>query len=210
MVEAFNSVLEALEEALEVERRFAREAAHALRTPLTILLGQLERGRTGEARAQAEQLGRLVESLLLLARAEVTALTRVPLELDLLVFTEVESLRPAFTAKGLRLSLELPEGSVLVLGSEEALRGVVVALLENALQHTARGGWVEAGVREGAFWVTNSPSHPQPGSGLGLRLASALLHAQGGRLELEHQRQVFSVRAILPPPTNPSGRKPSL
>jgi signal transduction histidine kinase len=210
MVEAFNSVLEVLEEALEAERRFAREAAHALRTPLTILLGQLERGRTDEARAQAERLGRLVESLLLMARAEVTALTRVPLELDLLVFTEVESLRPAFSAKGLRLSLELPEGSVLVLGSEEALRGVVVALLENALQHTARGGRVEAGVRGEAFWVTNAPSHPQPGSGLGLRLATALLRAQGGRLEVEHQGQVFSVRAILPPFTNPSGTKPSL
>ncbi|MCX7740256.1 MAG: HAMP domain-containing sensor histidine kinase [Meiothermus sp.] len=193
MVEAFNQVLAALEEALAAERRFANEAAHALRTPLTLLLGHLERGRLTEAKAQAEGLRELVERLLLLARAEADALQLEPVELDTLVFTQAESLRPAFHARGVRLSLQLPEEPVWVLAHEPALRAIVVSLLENALQHTAKGGWVQVQVGGGGLEVTNAPSHPRPGSGLGLRLAEALAKAQGARLGWSSEERRFLV-----------------
>lgn len=185
LVEAFNRALEALEEALEAERRFAREAAHALRTPFTVLLGELARGRVEAARAQAERLRELVDRLLLLARAEADALERSLVDLDALVFAEAEGLRPAFRERGLALELELPEEPVRALGHEAALRAVVVSLLENALQHTARGGWVRVRVGEEGLVVESAPSRPSPGSGLGLRLAQTLAQAQGAVLALE-------------------------
>ncbi len=193
VVQAFNRVLEVLEQALASERRFAQEAAHALRTPLTVLLGHLERGRLEEARAQAERLRELVEQLLLLARAEVDALARAPVELDTLVFTEAEALRPAFQARGLRLLVDLPEGPTRVLANPQALRAIVVALLENALRHTAKGGTVRVGVRGSHLWVHNAPSHPEPGTGLGLRLAKALARAQGGSLQAVEEGEGFLV-----------------
>ncbi len=193
VVQAFNRVLEVLEQALASERRFAQEAAHALRTPLTVLLGHLERGRLEEARAQAERLRELVEQLLLLARAEVDALARAPVELDTLVFTEAEALRPAFQARGLRLLVDLPEGPTRVLANPQALRAIVVALLENALRHTAKGGTVRVGVRGSHLWVHNAPSHPEPGTGLGLRLAKALAQAQGGSLQAVEEGEGFLV-----------------
>jgi len=180
VVQAFNQALEVLEEALAAERRFAQEAAHALRTPLTVLLGYLERGRLEEARIHAERLRGLVEQLLLLARAEADALARAPLELDTLVFTEAEALRPAFQARGLQLTVDLPETPTCVLANEQALRAMVVALLENALRHTAKGGRVRVEVRGTDLWVHNAPSHPEPGTGLGLRLVDTLVQAQGG------------------------------
>ncbi|GAA6755764.1 hypothetical protein Thermus77420_12400 [Thermus thalpophilus] len=196
LVAAFNQVLAALEEALEAERRFAAEAAHALRTPLTLLLGHLERGRLAEARAQAESLRELVGRLLLLARAEADALHLKPMELDTLVFTEAEALRPAFRARGVALNLELPEEAVVVRANEAALRAIVVSLLENALHHTARGGQVWVWVDGDGLAVGNAPTHPNPGSGLGLRLARVLAQAQGARLEVSPGRGEFWVRLM--------------
>ncbi|BAW02917.1 integral membrane sensor signal transduction histidine kinase (plasmid) [Thermus thermophilus] len=193
MLEAFNQVLDTLEGALDAERRFAQEAAHALRTPLTVLLGHLERGRVEEARAQARRLGELVEQLLFLARSEADALACAPLELDTLVFTEAESLRPAFQARGLRLLLDLPEEPARVLANEQALRAMVVALLENALQHTAKGGTVRVEVRGSELRVQNAPSHPHPGTGLGLRLVNTLVRAQGGSLQTTEDGRGFQV-----------------
>ncbi|WP_117238286.1 sensor histidine kinase [Thermus sediminis] len=193
VVEAFNQALEALEEVLNAERRFAQEAAHALRTPLTVLLGHLERGRLEEARVQAERLRELVEQLLLLARAEVDALARTLLELDTLVFTEAEALRPAFQARGLQLAVDLPEAPTYVLANEQALRAIVVALLENALRHTAKGGRVRVKVRGAVLWMYNAPSHPAPGTGLGLRLVETLVRAQGGSLQVVEEGGGFLV-----------------
>lgn len=199
LVEAFNQVLAALEEALAAERRFAQEAAHALRTPLTLLLGELERGRLAEARTQVERLRELVERLLLLARAEAGTLERSPLALDGLVFEETEALRPAFRARDLRLEVELPEEPAWVLAHPAALRAAVVSLLENALEHTARGGWVRVRVDGEELLVENGPGRPRPGTGLGLRLATSLTQAQGGSLRWEGG-PTFRVALRLPPP----------
>jgi signal transduction histidine kinase len=210
VVRAFNQALEALEEALAAERRFAQEAAHALRTPLTVLLGYLERGRLEEARIHAERLRGLVEQLLLLARAEVDALARAPLELDTLVFTEAEALRPAFQARGLQLTVDLPETPTYVLANEQALRAMVVALLENALRHTAKGGRVRVEVRGTTLWVHNAPSHPEPGTGLGLRLVDTLARAQGGSLRVVKEGRGFlaALRLADIPHPSPTGLRP--
>ncbi len=105
------------------------------------------------------------------------------LELDTLVFTEAEALRPAFQARGLYLTLEFPEAPSLVRANPAALRATLNALLENALQHTAKGGRVRVWVEGPRVGVYNEPPHPQSGTGLGLRLAETLVRAQGGRLE---------------------------
>ncbi len=82
---AFNDLLCRLHEALERQRRFTGDASHQLRTPLTVLLGQVEvalrRDRPPEeyrdvlarVRTQAGHLHRIVEALLFLARADAEA-----------------------------------------------------------------------------------------------------------------------------------------
>src|SRR5205085_2047936 len=82
---AFNDLLSRLRVAYERQRRFSGDASHQLRTPLTVLIGQLEvalrRERTaeeyrrvlGSALGRAAQLGRIVEALLFLARTEEDA-----------------------------------------------------------------------------------------------------------------------------------------
>ncbi|MCE9565181.1 MAG: HAMP domain-containing histidine kinase [Planctomycetes bacterium] len=82
---AFNGLLDRLGEAFERERRFAGEASHQLRTPLTAVIGQLEvalrrerepeeyRRVLGSVLTQAGRLRRVVEGLLFLARSESDA-----------------------------------------------------------------------------------------------------------------------------------------
>ena len=82
---AFNDLLDRLQDSFERQRRFSGEASHQLRTPLAAMLGQLEvalrRERPVEeyqrvlttVHEQAQQLKRIVESLLFLARADSEA-----------------------------------------------------------------------------------------------------------------------------------------
>jgi signal transduction histidine kinase len=82
---AFNDLLARLNVAYERQRRFSGDASHQLRTPLTVLIGQLQvalrQDRSGEeyrraltsALGRAEQLARIVEALLFLSRAEADA-----------------------------------------------------------------------------------------------------------------------------------------
>jgi signal transduction histidine kinase len=92
---AFNDLLARLHVAYERQRRFSGDASHQLRTPLTVLIGQLQvalrHERSGEeyrraltsALGRAAQLAQIVEALLFLSRAEVeTGLPGVePMEL---------------------------------------------------------------------------------------------------------------------------------
>jgi signal transduction histidine kinase len=82
---AFNDLLSRLHVAYERQRRFSGDASHQLRTPLTVLIGQLEVGlrqeRSGEeyrraltsALGRAVQLSQIVEALLFLGRADAEA-----------------------------------------------------------------------------------------------------------------------------------------
>ena len=79
---AFNGLLDRLHESFERQRRFTGDASHQLRTPLTVMLGQLEvalrRDRSADdyrqtltiVQRQADQLRHIVELLLFLARAD--------------------------------------------------------------------------------------------------------------------------------------------
>ena len=80
--DAFNDLLSRLHVAYERQRRFSSDASHQLRTPVTVLIGQIEvalrQDRSGEeyrrilnsALGRAVQLGRIVEALMFLGRAE--------------------------------------------------------------------------------------------------------------------------------------------
>ncbi|MDR3633332.1 MAG: ATP-binding protein [Isosphaeraceae bacterium] len=80
--QAFNELLSRLHAAFERQRRFSGDASHQLRTPLTVLIGQIEvalrrerkvdeyRAVLKSALGRAIQLGQILEALLFLARAE--------------------------------------------------------------------------------------------------------------------------------------------
>lgn len=151
------------------QRRFVSDASHELRSPVAtvrqhaeVALAHPERVDTGSLAAtvldEAVRMQRLVDDLLLLARADESALLRGglrPVDLDDLVLAEAARLRSA--APGVRVdSTAVSAGRVN--GDEEALRRLVRNLGENAALHArarvalglsdAGDGWVRLVVED--------------------------------------------------------------
>jgi signal transduction histidine kinase len=168
VVETFNEMLASLESATQTQRRFVADASHELRAPLTTIQGNLaflqrhldelphEEGRVmlADAHEETQRLAKLVEELLLLARADASidilpatqtadAATEEsirrepPVELDRAVLQLVRQLRRRLDAEGSKLKLEVGHiEPVRVYGDEEILRRVTLILLDNAIKYT--------------------------------------------------------------------------
>lgn len=203
----FNGLLGRLERAQAQNRRFLEEAAHQIRTPLTLVLGEtdlaLDRPRSQEAHAEAlrririaaGQMHRRVEELLFLARAE--AGERAPMtervELDGLALECADLMRGRAQALGCKLELSRVDPTV-VLGSEHLLREALLELLENACRHGSPTGPVRLSVlgekSEAVLEVVNPAGKEgstgerrgTSGSGLGLQVVKWIALEHGGRL----------------------------
>ncbi len=168
VIDTLNEMLAALERASQTQRRFVADASHELRAPLTTIQGNLaflqrhlndvppEERRTMLADAYAEtlRLARLVDDLLLLARADANADETSParaasepgaaqpaavpqVELDHALLQLVRQLRRRLSAEGSNLHLEVGRiEPTRVRGEEETLRRVVLILLDNAIKYT--------------------------------------------------------------------------
>lgn len=208
----FNDLLDRIQALQEQSRRFVREVAHQIRTPLTLVLGEadlgLERERTTEeymralrrVHAAAGQMTHRVQDLLLLARME--AGERPPLrdvvELDALALEATDLFRAR--AKALGQHLELDEITDCELTGDEALlREALLELLENACRHGEPGPPVAVRVRrEGSHVLlevrsTGEPIPTEPRStpriddagrvgGLGLSILRWIASVHGGEL----------------------------
>jgi two-component system sensor histidine kinase PrrB len=151
------------EDALEATRRFAGDAGHELRTPMTALranLGALRRNpdlppaeraaALADAEREAGRAGRLLEALQTLARGDAgAALPLEPVDLPAVAEAAVESARGRHPA--IDWSLKAPPEEVEVAGWPDGLRALLDNLLENAARHGRADGEVRVAVeREGA------------------------------------------------------------
>lgn len=143
LAETMNEMLARLDEAGQAQRRFVADASHELRSPLATLVTSLEvaaadpSGRTrGDLapvmEAEVRRMSRLVEDLLLLAKADEHAvrLDLVDVDLDDLAGEEVSRLR---TTRGLRIEPHVRP--VRVQGDPDRLRQVITNLADNAARH---------------------------------------------------------------------------
>ncbi len=162
LADAFNHMLDRLTDAFAGQRAFVADASHELRTPLTVIAGQLEvlasQSRpSGEevrrverlVRAEIARMSRLVDDLLLLAKAEQTQFLRME-PIDLPVYIQ-ELWDGMSLLADRRLELDpVPAGTLRA--DPDRLAQALRNLLSNAIAHTAPGeGLVRLGVqREGA------------------------------------------------------------
>jgi signal transduction histidine kinase len=214
LAESFNALLARLEGAFQAQRAFVDDAGHELRTPITIVRGQLEllsedpeeRRRTLKlVTEELDRMSRIVNDLLLLAKAEQPK----PLQLDLL---EVGELVRDVRAKVRSLAqrewvLEGGEDGAIVADRERLTQGLV-QLVQNAIDHTSDGDTIAIGAgvdRERArLWVWDSGPGIAPearegiferfhrvgprrseGAGLGLAIVRAIAESHGGTVSVE-------------------------
>jgi two-component system heavy metal sensor histidine kinase CusS len=155
LADTFNEMLDRLEDAFGRLSQFSADLAHELRTPVNILRGEAEvalgRARTpeeyrevlGSCLEECGRLGRMIESLLFLARAEnpKTEVSASPLD----VARELNTIREFFDATagecGVQLIVEA-ESELQISADRNLLQRAVGNLVSNAIAHTPRGGKV--------------------------------------------------------------------
>ncbi len=213
---ALNAMLSRIEASLARERAFIDDASHRLRMPLTILRGELDdacnhpRNRDEMRRSlacalqEAEQLGRLTEDLLTLARADGGRLQRSQQPVHLLAAAH-QAVERSGPPDG--LTFEVVGDEVTVSVDPLLLERLLEELIVNASRHAARRVQLAVGTDSSSGLLTVAddgagfPAALLPtafdrftradadqgrdggGSGLGLAIVAAVVRAQNGRAE---------------------------
>jgi len=151
---AFNEMAEQLEAAEGLRRNLVADVAHELRTPLSVLQGNLRamlddlyplnKEEVTLLYTQTRLLSRLVNDLHELAQAEAgkLSLNLLPTQLNALVEETVEAFAPMAEAAAVQVQLHLTTPLPAVLGDSARLTQVFHNLLSNALRHSPGGGTV--------------------------------------------------------------------
>ena len=166
LTQAVNSVLDQFQRNSEVQRNFCEIAAHEMKTPLTILQGNLEvalmKARTTAEYRDAlinnlEQVGRLIaltRPLLTLAKftSSKPPIHLAPLALEPLIQEIVDEL--TLLADDYRITLMFESQPVPpILGDAQWLKQALINLLDNALRYTPPGGFVTVRLHSSGEWV---------------------------------------------------------
>jgi two-component system sensor histidine kinase BaeS len=217
---SFDAMAAELQAAEVSRRRFFQDAAHELKTPLAVIDATTSAVLDGvyshddrhleTIRDQSRLLGRIVDDLrtVSLADAGVLPLQRREIGIASLLGSIVRGLDARAASAGVALAIR-ETADATVVADPDRLRQVVVALVDNAIRHTPRGGWVSLGCHWSAgervvVSVVDSGSGIAPAdlphvferfyqadpardrgtgsSGLGLAIVRAIVEAHGGRV----------------------------
>ncbi|HEY1717052.1 MAG TPA: ATP-binding protein [Verrucomicrobiae bacterium] len=153
---SLNRMITRLDDAFQNSKRFVADASHDLRTPLTILRGELEnfaedarldsemRERAASLLEEVVHLGKIVEQLFTLSRLDSgeaqTEWTRF--DLTELAQTTAEQMNLLAEDKGISISCDVGQ-PVSVKGNRVRLKQVVVNLLDNAIKYTPEKGAIQ-------------------------------------------------------------------
>ena len=209
----------------QMQASFVSNVAHEFRSPLTIFKGALDNLADGlhgplstdqvepvaMCQKEVNRLTRLVSDLLDLARIEAGKLHLVQKDVD--VKETVASVARLFEGllkeRGLRFSVELPEGDAAVRGDPDRLKQVLVNLLGNAIKYTDEGAiqvrlttsvdHVQVEVADTGRGIASEDLErvfdkfervgvqTEEGSGLGLPIAKDIVELHRGRILAESQ-----------------------
>jgi len=222
-----NAMFSRLEQSFSQLRRFTADASHELKTPLTVLRTGVERslvhpGTPPEVLEaldatldQLNQLNELVDSLLMLARADEG---RSPLAVEIqdlraLVVDVGETAEMLGEQHGLRTQVVVPDHAVEVPFDAHRMQQLLLNLVTNAVKYTPSGGAVAVVLEDGEdgvrltvrdtgigiasvdvphifdrFWRADparSRTGDRPGVGLGLAITKWIAEAHGGTISVQ-------------------------
>jgi len=225
--ETLNEMFSGLEASVRRIKQFTADASHELRAPLSLIRTTAEvavqrdrpagdyREALEEILQESERTSHLLDSLMLLARADAGKETLQYEPADLCAITREAAEQGEKLARAHRLTFELqqPGGAVQIAADRDALRRVLLIFIDNAIRYTPEGGTVTirvgpvagravASVKDTGigidpddlphvfdrFWrADKARSREHGGAGLGLAIAKWTVEAHGGSIEVTSQ-----------------------
>ena len=241
LARTMNDMLSRLQAAHQTQRRFVADAGHELRSPLATMSVTLDVARAeqlvpaenagllDDLQAETDRMSRLVDDLLLLAKADERGLQVRATDVDLDELAEIEARRLA-TAVGSRLQVRVRTAPARLSADRDRLQQVLRNLLDNAARHASSMVTVDVVPSQG--WVTVHVSDDGPGipaedrlrvfdrfvrletsrdrdsggSGLGLAIVREIVTAHGGQVSAQPAATggaMFEVRIPTPATSAP-------
>lgn len=205
LVQALNRAFDKIDAYIRTQRRFLGNAAHQLRTPLTILRTKIEDVHEVALKTElirdVRRLASLVSAMLDLAQLQNRATEKRPFDLAVVAREVLADFGPSALDAGIDLSLErIDEGSPIVFGVEAAVRSALANLVGNALVHARGASRVVAILSRGSVSISDdgagissvfeqklvepfqTGSTAQQGAGLGLAIVQEIMAYHGGEL----------------------------
>jgi len=232
-----------LKELDDFKTRFFTNITHEFRTPLTVMLGMSEqlvkdetddpkRNKLGLIKRSGENLLRLINQILDLAKLESNTLKMNYIQGDILTFIQyvTESLHSLANAQNLMLRVESEQSKIVIDYDPERFLQIIHNLLSNAIKFTPSGGkvviradvkgqWLHVSVTDSGagippeelphlferFFQARNQEHAKAGgTGIGLSLTRELVKAMGGEISVESSMGVGSTFLVRLPITNNS------
>lgn len=227
MAGTFDAMLDRLDRAFRAQRELLARTSHDLRTPLAVIRSNVEViledpdatveewRETGQLVSRAsDQMGRMVEELLAVARLEVGEVVMVSLDLANLARDVAEGWAARVEAAG--VSLDVDAQSAVIEGDRATLERAVGNLVENALRMSPSGSSVGIGTGHVGPWAYFAVADRGPGidpavvvgsgdgRGLGLPIVREVARLHHGRLTSDARSEGGAV-LILWIPTEGAG-----
>ena len=175
LASVLNSTFSRLETAFAQQRQFTADAAHELRTPISVILTQTQTALQRERNAAeyretmeaceraAQRMRRLTESLLELARLDAgqEPMKRLKFNLSQTAWDCVELVRPLAAERGVKIHCDLP--AVDGYGDAERLAQAITNLLANAVQYNKANGEVRISAKLQGSMILLAISDMGPG-----------------------------------------------
>ncbi len=157
LANVLNSTFSRLDAAFKQQQQFTSDAAHELRTPVSVMLTQAQTALNRERSAPeyretlescqraAQRMRRLIESLLELARLDAGQQPMKRLRMDLAQTTRdsVGLIQPLADARHVKISCDMP--ALACMGDSDRLSQVITNLLTNAITYNKENGEVRIG-----------------------------------------------------------------
>ncbi len=155
--ETLNQMFSRLESSVRSIKQFTADASHELRAPIALIRTTAEvavqnrnrdpieyLGALDEILAESERTSPLVESLMLLARAdaEKEPIERMPVDLCSVVRLAAEQGEKLARSRGVQFSAIVPAGAIPITGDAEAIRRAALILIDNGIKYSNPAGRV--------------------------------------------------------------------
>jgi signal transduction histidine kinase len=235
--EKYRALYEKLKELDRLKSNFVSDASHHLRTPLTIIIGEIEvslrhlrsvdeyRETLGIIEDEAKYLGKIVDNLLTLAKADAGNLIVPQADVDVAAICENEIKRAGILAKSKNLCLESRIArDCLITADPNRLAELIFNLLENAVKYTPAGKAITVTLENAPdnlvlqvadtgpgipredwerifdrFYRGKLFSKKAKGAGLGLAICASIVKAHGGTIAVSSRLDEGSTFTVMLP-----------